>query len=73
METCIVLITIVKDYNMLAEIGILLLIRLHCSKRLIPAIGSIVASVFSLSAGCLLLPVINSRCHIEIDKPHIIA
>ncbi len=73
METYVVLITIVKDDNMLAEIGILLLIGLHCSKRLIPAISSILASGFFLSAGCLLLPVINSGCHIEMDKPHILS
>ncbi len=42
-----------SHYLLIAEIGVPLLIHLNCSGRLIPAIGTIAASLFPLSAGWL--------------------
>jgi hypothetical protein len=52
-----------------------LLIRLNCSRRLIPAINTIAASLSPLSAGWLTaISYIFAGGHpIESDKPHILA
>jgi hypothetical protein len=48
-------------------------IRLNTSERLIPAIGSIVTSLFQLSEVGFSVSVIYSGCPIYMDKPQILA
>jgi hypothetical protein len=46
---------------------------LNCSRRLIPAVDTIAASLFRYQLVGLLLSVFSSGRPIELDKPHILA